>query len=338
MSDILAYAYEAALHCPDCARARFGINPDSDKYIPSESDSNYIPFDVTDREGNPVTAMLSTDERDPLGLSCDTCRARIYDAAWSDRDFILGMQSGYLEAIEFTDLSCPDWEEVYGKELSDYARAACDAECESFFRENRATLLQSGIHPDQAGHDFWLTRNGHGAGFWDRGLGDAGDTLTRACGHGTKYPSVDLFANGGGEVDFASYPDYPGDPSLTIDNRGDHLMLSVDSAVERYMLMQAVEDGRDVSLYDALIEPFACNGGYTVIDPNYHAVGLTSDPYILAEHATIEDDGGVTIEGGLYHYPDYQIKNLVRELALGNLVKLIRFHNTAGQPEKIERA
>lgn len=28
-----------------------------------------------------------------------------------------------------------------------------------------------------AGHDFWLTRNGHGAGFWDRGLGDLGTRL-----------------------------------------------------------------------------------------------------------------------------------------------------------------
>ena len=34
--------------------------------------------------------------------------------------------------------------------------------------------------PSQAGHDFWLTRNGHGAGFWDRGLGLLGDKLTEA--------------------------------------------------------------------------------------------------------------------------------------------------------------
>lgn len=31
-----------------------------------------------------------------------------------------------------------------------------------------------------AGHDFWLTRNDHGAGFWDRGLGALGDRLTAA--------------------------------------------------------------------------------------------------------------------------------------------------------------
>jgi hypothetical protein len=32
-----------------------------------------------------------------------------------------------------------------------------------------------------AGHDFWLTRNGHGCGFWDRGLDALGDRLTEAC-------------------------------------------------------------------------------------------------------------------------------------------------------------
>lgn len=34
--------------------------------------------------------------------------------------------------------------------------------------------------PEQAGHDFFLTRNGHGAGFWDRGAGAAGDELSDA--------------------------------------------------------------------------------------------------------------------------------------------------------------
>ncbi len=32
--------------------------------------------------------------------------------------------------------------------------------------------------PAQLGHDFWLTRNHHGVGFWDRDLGELGDKLT----------------------------------------------------------------------------------------------------------------------------------------------------------------
>jgi hypothetical protein len=35
-----------------------------------------------------------------------------------------------------------------------------------------------GIDAGQIGHDFWLTRNRHGAGFWDRGLGERGQWLT----------------------------------------------------------------------------------------------------------------------------------------------------------------
>ncbi|AYD82177.1 hypothetical protein KNU13_gp91 [Gordonia phage Turuncu] len=44
------------------------------------------------------------------------------------------------------------------------------------------------------GHDFLLTRDGHGAGFWDRGLGDLGDYLTTiADGYGDHdelYPAT----------------------------------------------------------------------------------------------------------------------------------------------------
>lgn len=54
--------------------------------------------------------------------------------------------------------------------------------CAAFIAGN-LSLLQgavwhSGYNWEQAGHDFWLTRNGHGAGFWDRGLKDAGEKLS----------------------------------------------------------------------------------------------------------------------------------------------------------------
>lgn len=38
--------------------------------------------------------------------------------------------------------------------------------------------LDSPISPESLGHNFWLTRNYHGAGFWDMELGEAGDKLT----------------------------------------------------------------------------------------------------------------------------------------------------------------
>ena len=55
------------------------------------------------------------------------------------------------------------------------------ADCHKFITENDNLLSQVYKTVDgysSAGHDFWLTRNGHGAGFWDRGFGYIGDALT----------------------------------------------------------------------------------------------------------------------------------------------------------------
>jgi len=49
----------------------------------------------------------------------------------------------------------------------------------------------------QAGHDFWLTRNGHGAGFWDRDLDDAGESLTQAC---EDYRALDVVLGDDGKL------------------------------------------------------------------------------------------------------------------------------------------
>lgn len=42
-------------------------------------------------------------------------------------------------------------------------------------RENNIGRLE------QIGHDYVLTTGGHGAGFWDRGHGEAGERLSEAC-------------------------------------------------------------------------------------------------------------------------------------------------------------
>jgi hypothetical protein len=60
-------------------------------------------------------------------------------------------------------------------------------DCRAFQSDNSALL--SDLDDSQCGHDFWLTRNRHGAGFWDRGLGDVGQKLTEAS---HAYGSCDL--------------------------------------------------------------------------------------------------------------------------------------------------
>jgi len=56
---------------------------------------------------------------------------------------------------------------------------AAQADC-ARFRELAGDLLNEG-DDEQAAHDFWLTRNGHGAGFWDGDWPEGGDRLTAIC-------------------------------------------------------------------------------------------------------------------------------------------------------------
>lgn len=55
-----------------------------------------------------------------------------------------------------------------------------EKEVEAFIKRAEAKGIDfSKYRPEQIGHDFWLTRQGHGAGFWDGDYPkDDGDTLT----------------------------------------------------------------------------------------------------------------------------------------------------------------
>jgi hypothetical protein len=78
--------------------------------------------------------------------------------------------AAYVEAIFFTD-GGEDNPEFYGLGMYDFSEKTLRQiyeDCRVFQKYNTEYLPQAGT-PEQNGHDFWLTRNHHGAGFWDRG-------------------------------------------------------------------------------------------------------------------------------------------------------------------------
>lgn len=102
MTRIIAYAYEADVHCLDCAQARFGLSSATGHYVENNGnpvqkrsygkpgvfsahldggvhkalDEHLIPYDAVDREGNPVHPIFSTDEQ-PEPLYCGDCLEEI---------------------------------------------------------------------------------------------------------------------------------------------------------------------------------------------------------------------------------------------------------------------
>jgi hypothetical protein len=109
----------------------------------------------------------------------------------------------YLETALWseTDDNGTPLDRNYG--ISDFAPEALAAAikvAKEFQASNEDDLNETSGDDGQHGHDFWLTRNGHGAGFWDRGYGPVGERLTKAA---KAYGSEDIYVGDDGLLYFA---------------------------------------------------------------------------------------------------------------------------------------
>lgn len=89
--------------------------------------------------------------------------------------------SGYRQAVLFADLD--EGLNPSEVELSESFMEKTRNDCTMFFQKNILILMDAVDVPGydwyKAGSDFWLTRKGHGAGYWDGDLPDEiGDLLT----------------------------------------------------------------------------------------------------------------------------------------------------------------
>lgn len=83
--------------------------------------------------------------------------------------------------------------------------AAMRKSCADFIGSNKADMQaycermksEEWTGMQRAGHDFWLTRCGHGTGFWDHGLGELGERLSDAA---SVYGNVELYVGDDGLI------------------------------------------------------------------------------------------------------------------------------------------
>ncbi|ERP95728.1 hypothetical protein Q669_29610 [Labrenzia sp. C1B10] len=127
---------------------------------------------------------------------------------------------GYIQALFFTETEPGTDADSHDPEsqsslpgdcgFDDFAAETLDAikrDCAEF-QKRHAPLLAKAYETrdtyteEQAGMDFWLNRNGHGAGFWDRGLGEIGDALSNACDWRGAFGNRDVYLGDDGKVYF----------------------------------------------------------------------------------------------------------------------------------------
>lgn len=76
------------------------------------------------------------------------------------------LQSAYIQAIYFTDTG-EEGQPGADLELSSDALEHISQDIHQFWDAIWDMQLPIDVTFDRIGHDFWLTRQGHGAGFWD---------------------------------------------------------------------------------------------------------------------------------------------------------------------------
>lgn len=109
----------------------------------------------------------------------------ITTALWTDEEQ-LGEE--YFESHGVEPLGTGSRYKPEKSDLSPETLEQMRQDCTKFYHENLGLIEDDDLKrtPDydlyfSAGHDFWLTRNGHGAGFWDGDWPKHGDTLTEKC-------------------------------------------------------------------------------------------------------------------------------------------------------------
>lgn len=110
----------------------------------------------------------------------------------------------YLQAALFT--ATDEKEETlegYGYAWSEAAQKLAREEVTDFVIQNAEdckAFVDTGRPWAQVGIDFSLTRNGHGAGFWDRGAGEVGQALTDAA---HAWGGTTVYLNDNQELEFS---------------------------------------------------------------------------------------------------------------------------------------
>ncbi|MCX8017242.1 MAG: hypothetical protein N2690_05005 [Rhodocyclaceae bacterium] len=122
------------------------FNPPSERFAAAMGTRIYV------RAATPEGAVEQILEQAP--------QARIEPESWVDSEIV----HGYLEAARFSECETAEAAEID----AGFVQQARE-ECARFLLLLRATGFDlQDVQPHQVGIDLWLTRNGHGSGFWDR--------------------------------------------------------------------------------------------------------------------------------------------------------------------------
>jgi hypothetical protein len=137
-----------------------------------------------------------------------------------NQHFVDQLTHGFLVGMlwaESGDPESPLGESAGLEDLAPQTRTAACEICENFASYCARVHIRldrvRGMDAQAIGHDLWLTSQGHGAGFWDRGLGALGDKLTAAA---KTFSGGDAYRGDDGSIYMMGYENHRPSVRVTV--------------------------------------------------------------------------------------------------------------------------
>lgn len=216
--DIKAWIWEGELYCAD-HKPICGCQDPANVDVPADECDLVSPV-FADAELDPVewcgqghsfcgSCGTPGEHGEQACWNCHSCLSCGYSYQHADDCVPVGLTGAYVEAAvaayeecaDFTDTDqlARDAADEHGIDVIGFADETVvtfRADMLEFLRDVAAKVVE--LNPRAVGHDFWLTRNGHGAGFWD---GDYPDDLGRDLTKAAKvYGSCELYIGDDGLI------------------------------------------------------------------------------------------------------------------------------------------
>jgi hypothetical protein len=189
--------YKRQVSCPACAAGVPLAAPVLAKVVGGPDDGKVVQLTAKAVQAITRTAGETLD----AGRQAHAAQVTRMATEHRRADRIDRMTRGYIAAaLGSSGGTTPEGEELEsleGYEFSDESKSKAWGICAAFYDRYTTDVNAyagtykpgNGADPyEHAGHDLWLTSGGHGVGFWDRGLGNLGDRLSKACGFRTDFP------------------------------------------------------------------------------------------------------------------------------------------------------